>query len=144
MENVGFVDGKGTSSQTSHYSFNDKNVGQGTYLYRLAQIDFNGTTTYSREVEVNVGLPIKFALEQNYPNPFNPSTIISWQMPVRSQVTMKLYDILGREIETLVNEVKEAGYHKYELNASALSSGVYFYKLVAGSYSSTKKMILLR
>lgn len=143
-EKVGFINGKGTTTQASQYFFADKNVEHGTYLYRLAQIDFDGTITYSREVEVNVGLPIKFALEQNYPNPFNPSTIISWQMPLRSQVTLKLYDILGSEIKTLVNEVKEAGYHKYELNASSLPSGVYFYKLTSGSYSSTKKMMLLR
>lgn len=153
-EKVGFVSGNGTSSQASHYSFVDKKVGHGTHFYRLAQIDFDGTVTYSREIEVNVELPIKFALEQNYPNPFNPSTIISWQMPVRSQVTLRLYDMLGREVKTLVNEIKEAGFYKYELNASTLTSGVstkggyasgvYFYRLTAGNFTSTKKMILLR
>ena len=143
-ESVGFVNGKGTTTQPNQYSFVDNNVGYGTYYYRLAQVNFDGTITYSREVEVNVGLPIKFALEQNYPNPFNPSTVISWQMPVRSQVMLKLYDILGSEIKTLVNEIIEAGYHRFELNASSLPSGVYFYKLDAGNYSSSKKMILLR
>lgn len=85
-----------------------------------------------------------YALLQNYPNPFNPNTIINYQLPAGSNVTLKVYDLLGREVATLVNEIKPAGSYEIEFNASALTSGVYFYKITAGDYVSTKKMILLR
>jgi hypothetical protein len=86
----------------------------------------------------------EYALAQNYPNPFNPSTKISWQLPVGSQITLKVYDILGREVATLVNEYKPSGKYETEFNAAALPSGVYFYQLKAGEYLNTKKMILLK
>ena len=89
-------------------------------------------------------VPTEFLLSQNFPNPFNPSTKINWQMPARSQVTLKVYDVLGNEIVTLVNEEKEAGYHSIDFNASDLPSGVYFYKLTAGNFISTRKMLLLK
>ncbi len=88
--------------------------------------------------------PSEFNLEQNYPNPFNPSTKISWQSPTGTHQTLKVYDVLGNEVATLVNEEKPAGSYEVEFNASQLSSGVYFYKLTAGSFTDTKKMILLR
>jgi hypothetical protein len=89
--------------------------------------------------------PIKeFHLSQNYPNPFNPSTKISWQSPVSSHQTLKVYDVLGNEIATLVNEEKPAGNYEVEFNASMLSSGIYFYKLQAGSFVETKKIVLIR
>jgi hypothetical protein len=96
-------------------------------------------------VEDEISLPIAFALEQNYPNPFNPSTIISWQSPVGSWQTLKIFDALGREIETLVNEYKEAGVHStlYTIN-STLPSGIYFYRLQAGDFIQTKKMVILK
>ena len=93
-------------------------------------------------------LPTKFLLSQNFPNPFNPNTTIRYQIPVRSIVTLKLYDILGREIITLVNEGEAAGNYNIDFNASSaaggLASGVYFYQLKAGDYTSVKKMILLK
>jgi hypothetical protein len=89
-------------------------------------------------------LPQSFDLQQNYPNPFNPSTKISWQLPVGSQATIKVYDIMGREVATLVNEYKPAGKYETEFDAEALPSGVYFYQLIAGSYIKTKKMLLLK
>lgn len=89
-------------------------------------------------------LPVDFRLEQNYPNPFNPSTKISWQSPVSGHQTLKVYDVLGNEVATLVNEFTNAGNYKIDFNASALSSGVYFYKLQAGSFIQTKKMILIK
>jgi hypothetical protein len=85
-----------------------------------------------------------FELMQNYPNPFNPSTKISWQSPVGSQQTLKVYDVLGNEVATLVDEYKPAGSYEVEFNASILSSGVYFYQLKAGDFMSVKKMILLK
>ena len=97
-------------------------------------------------------IPMEYKLMQNYPNPFNSSTVISWQLPIRNQVILKVYDILGNEIETLVNELKETGRHEIEFNANNLASGVYFYQLKANDPESssgqgfveTKKMILLR
>ncbi len=85
-----------------------------------------------------------FSLSQNYPNPFNPNTVISYRLPVTSNVTLKVYDILGREVATLVNEEKPAGEYEVEFDGSALPSGIYFYQLRARQYSETKKMILLR
>lgn len=89
-------------------------------------------------------IPTEFALNQNYPNPFNPSTVISYQLPVNSFVALKVYDVLGREMEVLVNERQSVGSHSAIFNASNLSGGVYFYRLQAGSYSETKKLMLLK
>jgi len=83
-------------------------------------------------------------LHQNYPNPFNPSTKISWQSPVGSHQILKIYDMLGKEVATLVDEYLPAGTYETEFSADGLSSGIYFYKLQAGSFVETKKMILLR
>ncbi len=98
------------------------------------------TTSVYEEIE----FPSSFYLSQNYPNPFNPGTVISWQSPVGSLQSLKVYDVLGREVAALVNEFKEAGKHSVEFDAAGLPSGVYFYRLNAGSFSETKKMILLR
>ena len=89
-------------------------------------------------------MPDKFRLHQNYPNPFNPTTTISFDLPEQSHVTLKVYNILGQEIATLINEVKQAGSYKETFDASSLSSGVYIYKLSAGTYTSSKKMILIK
>jgi hypothetical protein len=86
----------------------------------------------------------EFQLEQNYPNPFNPSTVISYQLPVSSDVTMKVYDVLGNEVATLVNEEKPAGSYEVEFSADGLTSGIYFYTINAGSFVETKKMILMK
>ena len=85
-----------------------------------------------------------FDLVQNYPNPFNPSTKISWQSPVTSHQILKVYDVLGNEVATLVNEERPAGSYEIDFNASKLSSGIYFYKLLSGAFISTKKMILMK
>ena len=90
-------------------------------------------------------IPTEFKLEQNYPNPFNPSTKISWQSPVSSWQILKVYDVLGREVETIVDEYLEAGFHsKLYIVNSTLPSGVYFYQLKAGEYVATKKLILIK
>ncbi|AFH47856.1 Hypothetical protein IALB_0144 [Ignavibacterium album JCM 16511] len=89
-------------------------------------------------------IPTEYKLFDNYPNPFNPTTVISWQSPVASHQTLKVYDILGNEVVTLVNEYREAGRHKIEFNASNLASGVYIYKLTAGSFVSSKKMMVIK
>lgn len=88
--------------------------------------------------------PREFILEQNYPNPFNPSTVISYQLPASSNVTIKVYDLLGNEVATLVDENKPAGVYEVEFDGNELSSGIYFYKLQAGSLIATKKMVLMK
>jgi hypothetical protein len=144
FETIGFVNGKGTTTEVNNYSFTDSKVDAGNYSYRLMQKDFDGTFAYSQEVEVEVSLPLEYSLEQNYPNPFNPSTMIRFNLPLSGNVLLKVYDILGNEVATLINEHKEPGNYSIEFNASGLSSGIYFYQLVADNFISTKKMILLQ
>jgi hypothetical protein len=92
----------------------------------------------------NGGIPDKFELTQNYPNPFNPSTSISYALPEKSLVTIKVFDALGREVATLINGIKEAGNYNAEFNASNLSSGIYYYTIKAGEFSATKRMVLMK
>jgi len=144
-ERIGFVEGKGTTTEPVSYSFVDNNLSPGSYQYRIKQIDFDGSFKYYNLAEtIEIGLPNNFELAQNYPNPFNPNTVIGYQLPVSGDVTLKVFDVLGNEVATLVDGIKEAGYHSVEFNASALASGVYFYKLQRGTFTETKKMILLR
>ena len=89
-------------------------------------------------------LPTNFSLEQNYPNPFNPTTVINFSVPKTSMVTIKVYDVLGNEIATLLNKEKLAGKYSVNFNASKFSSGVYFYRMQAGSFVEAKKLILLK
>ncbi|MBK7630373.1 MAG: carboxypeptidase regulatory-like domain-containing protein [Ignavibacteriales bacterium] len=148
---IGFVDGNGTSTEPNTYSYIDENLISGNYQYRLKQIDFNGSFEYSNTINAEFTLPIEFSLGQNYPNPFNPTTSIRYSIPNvistegRSlNVLLKVYDVLGNEIVTLVNEVKPSGNYEVEFNAKSISSGIYFYNLKAGSFFETKKMILLQ
>ena len=88
--------------------------------------------------------PKEFKLEQNYPNPFNPTTTIQYQLPADARVTLKVYDILGSEVVTLVNEDQEAGYKEVKFSGSSIASGMYIYRLTSGSFSSIKKMMLVK
>jgi len=144
-EKIGFIEGHGNINSPKDYSFTDEYVSSGKILYRLKQIDEDGGYKYSQEVEVKVmDIPTEYVLEQNYPNPFNPSTKIDFSIPTDNSVQIKVYNVLGMEVATLLNEHRQAGTHNIEFNASNLSSGIYFYKIISGKYSEIKKMILLR
>ncbi len=149
-QTIFFIGGNGTTTNRNVYSYIDESVNFGVYYYRLKQIDFDGTIEYLKAVSVDLGLPKTFMLEQNYPNPFNPSTKIKWQSPISGWQTIKIYDLLGNEVATLVNEFVEAGNHEVEFNTGegsrqlTLTSGIYFYQLKADNFTATKKMILLR
>ncbi len=102
------------------------------------------TSGTSRVESIRADVPRTFLLEQNYPNPFNPTTVIGYQLPVASEVSLKVYDVLGREVMTLVNGKQEAGVYNFTLNATGLASGIYFYRLQAGNFVQTKKMMLVK
>ncbi len=142
---IGFKEGKGTTSESHQYSFSDNLSGiTSTKLYyRLKQVDYDGTFEYSSIVEADI-TPFEFLLSQNYPNPFNPTTVISFQLTENSLVTLKVYDVLGNEVATIVNEEKPAGTYRVDFDASGLASGIYLYKLKAGNFIATKKMLLMK
>jgi hypothetical protein len=136
----------GTTSFLYGVSFSDINNGTAVGFNGTILRTTNGGVTFIEE-EYSTQSPTEFILSQNYPNPFNPSTTISWQSPVGSHQTLKVFDVLGNEVATLINEYREAGKHSVNFDASRLSSGVYFYKIQAediDSYIETKKMLLLK
>ncbi len=144
-EKIGFVKGNGTTSIPNQYSFNDNNLNSGNYQYRLKQIDYNGNYQYyDLQTEVKIGMPTNFSLKQNYPNPFNPVTKIDYDIPNDAFVSLKLFDLNGKELKNLISEFKNAGYYSVNLNASALPSGTYFYRLESGNFVSTKKLVVLK
>ncbi len=143
-EKIGFVNGKGTITKLNSYLFKDENVTPGVYKYRLKQIDFDGTTKLSNEVTINITGPKEFALYQNYPNPFNPGTTIKFALPVKTKLSVTIYNSLGQKVTEIFNGEKEAGYHEINYNASKLASGIYFCRLVSQSYVKTIKMLLIK
>lgn len=144
-DKIGFVQGNGTTTNINQYSFIDKNiVKQGHYIYRLKQIDLDGRYAYSPEASADVSKPNVYYLSQNYPNPFNPSTTIEFSIPERSHVSLKVYDVLGNEIATLVDGWMESTNHQVTFDGSKLASGIYYYTLMTGNFTSTKKLILLK
>jgi len=142
---VGYVTGYGNSNQVINYSFVDRGLNNGSYNYRLKQIDINGNFEYyNLQNEVIIGVPVNYNLAQNYPNPFNPTTRIDFDIPENANVKIKIFDVNGREVFTLLNDIRPAGYYSIQVNADNFSSGVYYYTLTAGSFISTKKMIVLK
>ncbi len=141
---VGFKDGAGTTTEGRQYLYQDKELAVGKYTYRLKQVDINGSFEFSKQVEVDVLEPLNFSLDQNYPNPFNPTTTIKFNIAENSFVSLKVFDILGNEVADLLNETKDAGLYEINFNANNLSSGVYFYRLQAGSFTELRKMNLLK
>ena len=140
---IGFVSGNGTTTEMNNYSYVDRNLIAGSYNYRIKQVDFNGRYEYSNVINVDVA-PEQFELSQNYPNPFNPSTTISFSIPQSSIVTLKVFNTLGQEVKTLINQNMESGVHSISFDASELNSGIYFYRLDAGQFSEVRKMTLIK
>ncbi len=147
---VSFVSGNGSSNTPHTYSYNDNNLKSGRYNYRLKQIDFNGNFKYyGLASEVIVGQPNSFMLSQNYPNPFNPETIVNFQIPNETRVELKIYNILGKEVMDVMNEFKSPGFYSVKINASGLSSGVYFYRIITKDskgvlFTDAKKMQVIK
>jgi photosystem II stability/assembly factor-like uncharacterized protein len=140
---IGFVSGNGTTTEPNNYSFIDENQSEKIY-YRLKQLDYNGTYSYSNIISIDAITLNDFVLEQNFPNPFNPSTIIQFNIPIESFVTLKIYDVQGKEISTLVNDLKQPGSYKFEFIPRNLSSGVYFYKLSTKTQNTGREFIKTR
>jgi len=139
MQSLGDIFNLDSLSSTGHWS----------YMKKITNLWADPSIKLKYDVTVDVDdpemeQPVTFALEQNYPNPFNPSTTIKYQIPELSFVTLKVYDVLGSEVGTLVNEEKPSGNYKVEFNATNLPSGIYFYQLRVGSFNQTKKMLLLK
>jgi len=145
-EKVGFVKGNGNSSSPQKFSFTDFPHGAVSLRYRLKQIDLNGKYKYSNEINAGIAQPqpADYKLSQNYPNPFNPSTRIAYSLPVDGLVILKVFDALGKEVTTLVNENKKAGSYEVMFDGSRLASGVYFSKMISARYSSFIKMIIMK
>jgi len=146
-EKIGYVPGFGTSTEIHSYTYNDSNLDDGIYSYRLKQTDYDGSFVYSDVINIGVSVPGEFTLEQNYPNPFNPTTKIEFRIADFGYVSLKVYDALGNEVATLVDEYRAAGEYEVEFNSSVLqqiSSGIYIYQLRAGNFTKTMKMVLLK
>ncbi|MCX6157467.1 MAG: T9SS type A sorting domain-containing protein [Ignavibacteriae bacterium] len=156
-QSLSFIKGSGTTSATHNYSFTDKNLSIGKYHYRIKQTDYNSNSTiYNLSSEVNISAPQNFVLSQNYPNPFNSETIIRYTVPDKGcnteniathnteYVSIKLYDISGRLIKEIINRQHNPGYYSVKLDASSLSSGIYFYSMTSGSFIKTKKLIIMK
>jgi choice-of-anchor B domain-containing protein len=141
---IGFVEGNGTTTEISDYSFTDKNLQSGIYHYRLKQVDFDGSSSLSEEVMVEIVNPASFVLNQNYPNPFNPSTNIKFSIPSSGFVNLSVYNLVGEKVGEIVNEILPEGEYNMIFDASNLSSGIYIAKLYAENYNQSIKMTLLK
>ncbi len=151
---LGFIQGKGTTTEIQNYSFNDNfeyESFKGAISYRLKQLDYNGAYHYSHVINVDVDFtPKEYTLYQNYPNPFNPGTTIKYALPFDSNVKVRIYNLLGELVTELVNATQEVGYHNAVWNAGSMASGVYIYTIQAKSvdgqkdFKSVKKMMLVK
>ena len=142
-EIIGFVNGNGTTTESNSYSFVDRRITDLKVYYRLKQLDYDGSFTYTKIIEIEI--PVNnFLLFQNYPNPFNPTTTMKFALPINSRVKINVYNSLGQLVETLIDKEMESGYHEVNFDASRMASGVYLYQLQAQDYVSVKKMLLLK
>ncbi|NWG28046.1 MAG: T9SS type A sorting domain-containing protein [Ignavibacteriaceae bacterium] len=149
-ERIGFVEGKGTTTESTAYNYEDKDLNSGSYNYRLKQIDYDGSYTYYNLQEtIEISRQFNFKLEQNYPNPFNPTTTINYTIPEDGIVTLKVFDVLGNEVRHLISGEQKTGSHQVKFNAEGLSSGMYFcilnFKGInKENYNSTMKMTIMK
>ena len=141
---VGFMAGNGTTNSTHEYSYTDNNLSAGKYAYRIKQIDNSGAFKYSKSTELEIAASASFALNQNYPNPFNPTTNFTYGVAQTEFVSVKIFDVLGREVTTLVNEIMDAGTHSISFDAHNLPSGVYYARLQSGTQTATRQIILMK
>jgi len=146
---IDFVNGSGNTNNPVDYTFTDRKLNTGRYNYRLKQIDFNGNHNYHDLSNiVEIGIPSLFSMSDNYPNPFNPVTKINYELPVDGNVSIVIFDVTGREIASLVNDKKRAGYYTLEFDGSSIASGMYFYRIIAEGlgekFIQTKKMLLIK
>ncbi|NBC17994.1 MAG: T9SS type A sorting domain-containing protein [Bacteroidetes bacterium] len=153
-QTLGFVEGRGTTAEPQVYRYEDASLPYDAerVVYRLRQVDFDGTFEYSPEVYTGLPVPDQVALSKNYPNPFNPTTVIRYALPQASAVRLAVYDVLGRQVAVLVDDVRPAGRYEVTFEAANLPSGVYLYRLEAvapGSgpgqaFTQTKRMLLVK
>jgi hypothetical protein len=146
-----FIPGHGTTNEPQRYSFFDSPISSGTWNYRLKQMDLDGTIHYSEPISIDVltgvtdrQIPLEFSLLQNYPDPFNPSTTIRYALPFATHVSLSVYNTLGQKIAQLVDAEQSAGYHEAVLRGDQLPSGLYFYRIEAGSFTGVRRMMLLK
>ncbi|MBX2977284.1 MAG: T9SS type A sorting domain-containing protein [Ignavibacteriaceae bacterium] len=144
---IGFIEGNGNSNSPNNYSFTDNSPLSGLVKYRLKQIDNDGSFTYSESVEVEIeNIPTEYTLYQNYPNPFNPSTTIKFGLPKDSHVILEIFNILGEKVATLINQEMQAGFHNFQFSIFnfQLSSGIYVYRLKAGEFVQSRKLLMIK
>jgi len=144
-----FTPGHGTTLAPHAYAYQDVSPGPAERWYRLRQVDLDGTVHLSEQIQVSIltsvagsSAPTSFALRQNFPNPFNPSTVVSCQSPVAGHIRIAVYDVLGREVAVLMDEWKDAGRYSVTWNASGNASGVYFCRMVAGTFVANQRMVM--
>ena len=143
--NLGFIEGHGTTTETQSYIFVDKGLASGIYNYRIMQVDFDGSYKYyNLKEEIQIDVPKSYALSQNYPNPFNPTTKIKYSVPADGFVNIAVYNVLGDKVTEIVNSIQEAGNYEVTFDASKFASGMYLYRMESGSFVSVKKMMILK
>ncbi len=153
LTKIGFVPGQGTTSSTHEYNFIDSKITSADYFYQLKQIDFDGTSTLSEKISVAVSSPQNYRLSQNYPNPFSLRNSISqiafrFQIPESELVSIKIYDVLGREVKNLVSQKLSSGTHTVQWDGKTnhglpVSKGTYYYTMKTKNFKTCKKMIIL-
>lgn len=141
-ETLTFVEGAGTTGKPQSYEHRATGLARGTHLFRLKQVDLDGSATFSKEIEVALGVPDRFALGGAYPNPAEARATIPFDVSRRAHVRMVLYDVLGRRVATLVDGKRPPGRHLVRLEAGRLASGLYFYRIQMGSFRATKKLVV--
>ena len=140
--NLGFVSGAGNSSVKNNYSYTDKDLVAGTYYYRLNQVDLDGKSALTNVVKVNLAGQNNFSLNQSYPNPMRGSSVISYSVPQQTKVRITIYDVSGKVIKVAEDAIRQKGNYNLMVDASRMNSGVYYYKMEAGSFTATRKMII--